>query len=165
MKFIFDFDDVLFHSTKLFKEHMYDSLEKYGVPRKDAKAQYEKMKSNSLGLKELIDHFSTEKSLYEEILNESENFVNEELINTIKKIGENNCYIVSHGSDEFQRDKIKRAGIEALFSKIIIVQGSKKEAVEKIAAKHKDEEVVFVDDKAKHFEDLDLKKYPNVTTI
>ena len=27
------------------------------------------------------------------------------------------------------------------------------------------EEVIFVDDKAKHFEDLDFKKYPNLKTV
>ena len=86
-------------------------------------------------------------------------------MNIIKKLGKENCYIVTLGNEEFQRDKIKRAGIESLFFKIVVVWGSKKEAVEKICAKHINEKVIFIDDKAKYFEDLDFKKYPNLKTI
>ena len=73
--------------------------------------------------------------------------------------------MVSYGEEEFQTTKIERSGIAPLFSEIIIVGGSKKEAVEKICEKYKNEEVIFIDDKAKHFEDLDFKKYPNLKTV
>ena len=72
---------------------------------------------------------------------------------------------MTHGYEEWQRDKIKRVCIEPFFSEIVVVQGTKNEAVEKICAKHKDEEVVFIDDKAKHFENLDFKKCSNLKTI
>ena len=52
-----------------------------------------------------------------------------------------------------------------MFSEIIVVPDSKKNVVERIAAVHKNEEVVFIDDKISHFEDLDFEKYPNLKTI
>ncbi len=165
MKFIFDFDDVLFDNTKKFKEHMYASLEKAGVSRNIAEEYYKTVRGNKFWLKEFLTHFSIKESTYEKILNESKNFTNNELINIVKKLGKENCYIVTHGGEKWQRDKIKITGIESFFSEIIVVQGSKKEAVEKICAKHKEEKVLFIDDKAKHFENLDFKKYPNLKTI
>ncbi|OGI94840.1 hypothetical protein A3A03_00355 [Candidatus Nomurabacteria bacterium RIFCSPLOWO2_01_FULL_40_18] len=165
MKYIFDFDDVLFDNTKQFKEHMYMHLEKAGVSRKKTEEYYKTIPKNQFWLKTILAHFSLKEDLYETILRESKNFVNEELVNIIKKLGKNNCYIVTHGYEEWQRDKIQRAGIAPLFSEIMTTQGSKKEAVEAICAKHKDEQVVFIDDKAKHFEDLDFQKYPNLKTI
>ncbi|MES3031956.1 MAG: HAD family hydrolase [Patescibacteria group bacterium] len=165
MKFIFDFDDVLFKNTKQFKEHMYASLEKAGTPRKVVEEYYKEVRTNKFWLRELLTHFSIRESLYEEILNESTNFINKELLDIVKKLGRENCYIVTHGNEEFQRDKIKKSGLDSLFSEIIVVQGDKKEAVEKICEKYKNEKVLFIDDKAKHFEDLDYKKYPNLKTI
>lgn len=165
MKYIFDFDDVLFHNTKLFKEHMYACLEKAGVPRGVAEEYYKEIRGGRFFLKEMLLHFSLSEDLYKKILNKNKNFINKELLNIIKKLGKKNCYIVTHGGDEWQRDKIKKADIESLFSEIVVVSESKKEAVEKICAKYKDEEVIFIDDKVRHFKDLDFKKYPNLKTI
>ena len=45
MKFIFDFDDVLVRTTKGFREHIYSTLEKVGVPRELGKKYLEKERS------------------------------------------------------------------------------------------------------------------------
>lgn len=164
MKFIFDFDDVLFHTTKHFKENIYLSLEKAGISRNSV-VEYLEKNPNLFSLRKTLAHFSAPHGLYEEIMEESKIFVNNELIELIKKLGRSNCYIVTYGEEEWQNFKIKKTGLSELFSEIIVVPGSKKEAVEKICAKYKDEKVVFVDDRAKHFEDLDFKKYPNLKTI
>ena len=97
----------------------------------------------------------------------SKNFSNEELFKIIRKIGKDNCYIITYGNKEFNLDKITRSGAGDLFHKrnVFIVSGSKKDIIEKICDKHKDEEVIFIDDKAYHFKDLDFKKYPNLRTI
>ncbi|MFA6076719.1 MAG: HAD hydrolase-like protein [Candidatus Paceibacterota bacterium] len=165
MKFIFDFDDVLFHSTPRFKEHLRSSLEKAGISRVAVEEYVENLQGKGFSLKELLNKFSVNLNWYEKILKNSEEFINQDLLKIIKKLGRENCYIVSFGDREFQSDKIKRARIETLFSKITVVSDSKKEAIEKICAKHKDEQVIFVDDKAKHFANLDFKKYPNLKTI
>lgn len=165
MKYIFDFDDVLVHTTKKIKEHTYSVLEKAGVSRGLSEEYIEKERRSLFSLKKMLAHFSVSESLYEEIMKETKNFVNNELVEIVKKIGKSDCYIITYGDKEFQMEKIKRAGIESLFSEIIVVLESKKEAVEKICAQHRDEKVIFIDDKAKHFKDLDFVKYPNLKTI
>lgn len=165
MKFIFDFDDVLFHSTPRFKEHLRSSLEKAGIPRPAVEKYAENLKGKGFSLKELLNQFFVDLNWYEEILKNSEEFINQDLLKIIKKLGRENCYIVSFGNQEFQLDKIKKAGIEALFLEIVVVPESKKETIEKICLKYKDEQVVFIDDKIKHIQDLDLIKYPNLKTI
>jgi FMN phosphatase YigB (HAD superfamily) len=167
MKFIFDFDDVLFHTTKHFKEHILIVMEKIGAPRNFVTEYLEKERWKLFSLKKLIARFANDNKeyVYEEIMGKNKNFINNELLILIKKLGKLNCYIVTYGEEEFQRDKIKRTGIDSLFSEIIVVSGSKKEAVEKICSKHRDEKVVFIDDKAKYFENLDFKRYPNLKTI
>lgn len=165
MKFIFDFDDVLFNNTKQFKEHMYACLEKAGVPRSTAEKYYKEVRMNQFCLKQIIINFSLKEDLYEKILKENNNFKNQKLINLVKKLGKENCYIVTRGDEKLQREKIRSIGIDSLFSEIIVVSETKKEAVEKICVKHKNEEIIFVDDKSEHFKDLDFKKYPNLKTI
>lgn len=165
MKFIFDFDDVLFHNTKQFKEHMYVCLKQAGVSREIAEKYYKTVRANKFWLKEMLSHFNIEESMYEKILEESKTFINQELVEIVKKLGKENCYIVTHGNETFQKDKIKHTGLENLFTEIVVVSDSKKEAVEKICAKHLNEKVIFIDDKTKHFETLDFKKYPNLKTI
>ncbi|MBI2627606.1 HAD hydrolase-like protein [Candidatus Nomurabacteria bacterium] len=172
MKFIFDFDDVLFQ-TKKFIEHEYVYLVKIGISRSVAEEFYKKTRGGEFSLKNFISNlFNQEKikevkakDVYEHIINKSSDFVNKELLKIVQKLRKENCYLVTYGYEEFQIDKIKKAGIESFFSEIIVVSESKKEAVEKICAKHKDETVIFVDDKAKHFEDLDFQKCPNLKTI
>lgn len=165
MKFIFDFDDVLFNSTKQFKGHMYACLEKAGITRNVAEEYYKSPIEDEFWLKRILKDFSVKTDLYEEILKESRNFLNIDLLEVVKKLGKDNCYIVSYGNKDFQLDKINRTNINSLFFEIIIVPESKKGAIEKICTQHKNEEVLFIDDKAKHFEDLDFAKYPNLKTI
>ena len=173
MKYIFDFDDVLFNNTKQLKEHMYACIEKAGVPRATAEKHYKEVRDKEFTMKKFISAlFVGEKinkigkqELYEKIMVKSKNFINLELVKVVKKIGKQNCYMVTHGNKSHQLDKIKRTGLAPLFSEIFIVQKSKKQSIEKICARHIDEEVVFIDDKAKRFEDLDFVKYPNLRTI
>jgi FMN phosphatase YigB (HAD superfamily) len=164
MKYIFDFDDVLFQTTKL-KEKIFLTLEEVGVPRNLVKEYLEKERWNCFSLKKMLAHFSVHENLYEKIMNICGDLRNEELFEIVKKIGKENCFIITYGDEEFQQDKIKRAGIAPLFSEVIIVSNSKKETIEKICAEYKNEEIIFIDDSAKHFEDLNLIKYPNLKTV
>lgn len=166
MKFIFDFDDVLFNTTDELIKHIYAVLKKEGVPHNSAKKYLEREVLNRFSLKKMLVYFSVSPKLYERILKESKKFVNKELLKIIKKLGKVNCYIITYGDEEFQLDKIKRTNTNSLFSEIIVVSvDEKKELIEKICAKHKNEKVVFIDDKPKHFVDLDFKKCPNLKTI
>ncbi len=165
MKYIFDFDDVLFHMTKMRKQNLYPALGKKGVLVKDIDSYYAVARKNHFSLKDLIAHFSLPTELYEEIMAQVPNFRNEELLSVIRELGKENCFIVSYGNHEFQLDKITRSGIGDLFQEVLIVPGSKKEAVEAISEQYEKEEVYFFDDKAHHFEDLDLVKYANLRPI
>ncbi|MEI7709166.1 MAG: HAD hydrolase-like protein [bacterium] len=164
MKFIFDFDDVLLHTTRRFKEHVIPVLEKNSISRNQTEEYFKKERSNLFSFKKMLAHFSV-PHLYEETMKENRNFVNQDLVKIIKKLGKENCCIISYGDEEFQKDKINSAGISSLFFEIIVVQSSKKEAVEKIAAQFPTEKVLFIDDKASHFRDLDLAKHTNLKTI
>lgn len=165
MKYIFDFDDVLFKTTKHRLEHMFVVLQKAGISEKDIEEYYKKERTNFFSLKNLLAHFLMSEDVYEEIMKEIKNFLNDELIEMIKKLGRENCYLVTAGHEEFQKEKILRAGINPLFAEIVVTPGTKKEAVENICAKFKNEDIVFIDDKKIFFEDLDFKKYPNLKTI
>lgn len=167
MKYIFDFDDVLFFTTRHRKEVVFPALEKAGVPMAKLKEYYKIEREKGFSLKKAIGHFFTNppKNLYEEIMARSGDFVNQDLLEIIRKIGKENCYLITFGESEFQKEKIKRAGVESLFSQIVALLESKKEAIEEITARHRGEEVFFIDDKAYHFQNLDLEKYPNLKTI
>ena len=103
--------------------------------------------------------------VYEKIMRECKDFVNTELIEISRKIGKENCYIVTNGEQEFNRDKIKYSGIGNLFKEIFIVPGTKKDVIRDICNRYKDEEVIFIDDKGKFIDDINLKKCPNLKTI
>ena len=172
IKIIFDFDDVLFHATKLFKEYIYKCLEKNGIAKDIAEDYYKKME-REFSLKDFISELLAQEKInkiscdeiYEEIMSKCKDFVNIELLEIVKKLGKYNCYIVSKGDEGFQRDKIGRSGIESFFSEINIVSGTKKDAVEKICNENKDSQIIFTDDKVKFFEDIDMKKCNNLKTI
>ena len=170
MKYIFDFDDVLFPTSKerghpLFKEYQFSVIEKAGVPMSKILEYYEKERLNQFSLKKILNHFSLPGSLYQEIIAQSKNFINHEVIETVKRLGSSNCIILTYGDNEFQIDKIEQSGIAPLFAKIIPVPGSKQETLEKLCREFKDEQVIFIDDSAKHFENLDPIKCVNLKTI
>lgn len=165
MKFIFDFDGVLFFTIKNLEEHVNKIYRKNGISRKQIDEYYNREKVNGFSQKKLLKHLSLPESLYEEMMKDNNAFVNQEILEMVKKLGRKNCYLVTEGDKEFQGDKIKSVEIAHLFSQIIITLGSKKKVIENICKKHKNETVVFIDDRQKFFEDLNFKKYPNLKTI
>ncbi len=165
MKYIFDFDNVLLHTNKIRREHMYPTFQNVGVSIKDIDDYYQETRKLHFSVKELIKNFSLKEEVYEEVMRRTAEFSNTELIEIIKKLGKENCFIVTFGDEEFQLDKIKRVNISDLFSEIIVVPEGKKSAIEDICARYLNEEILFLDDKKEHFEDLDFQKYPNLKTI
>ena len=164
MKFIFDFDDVLF-LTNRFREKVYEICERGGIPPKEVKSYMEEHVPKGFSLKKLLRHFSLDENLYPEIMHGNEEFMNEEVLVLVRKAGRENCYILTHGDEEFQMEKIRSSGIKPFFTDTIVVLGSKKAALEKLCEQYANEDVIFIDDKTKHFENLDFKKYPNLKTI
>jgi FMN phosphatase YigB (HAD superfamily) len=148
-------------------------LEKAGVSQEVALKHYNEVRDKGFSMRDFVNAIYknekgikiNEEELYEEIMREIKNFVNQDLLNLIKSIEKENCYIVTHGKEEYQLEKIARTGIAHLFCKIITVQDSKKQSIENICAKNKREKVIFIDDKEKRFEDLDFEKFTNLKTI
>ena len=166
MKYIFDFDDVIFQTTRRSKEYLYPFLEKLGISHGKIEEYYLKTRGQNFSMKKLLAHFSLGEKLYEKAMEDYGKFANKELIDVIKTLGKENCFIITYGDEEFQLDKIKRIGVENLFSKIfVVVTDEKRELVEKISTQYKNESVFFIDDKIKHFEGLDLVKFPNLKPI
>ncbi|MFZ2522366.1 MAG: gluconeogenesis factor YvcK family protein [Minisyncoccia bacterium] len=162
-KYIFDFDDVLLYSSSMLKGKIESTFNKKGILFDYSSS---KNKSGHFILNDIIPDISERDQIYEEIMVNCSSFINEELVNIISGLGKENCYMVTFGNYEYQLEKIKRAGIENLFSEIIIVDiEDKKRAIEEICQKHKEQKVVFVDDKEKNLENLDLESYPNLKTI
>lgn len=172
-KYIFDFDDVLFFNTEKFKEHMYRCFEGIGVSHGTVEKYYKIEKEKGWTLGNLVaavligEHITTVSAheLKETIMKECKNFLNTKLIERIKKLPVENCYLVTHGVAEYQLEKVDRAGIRQLFSQIFVVQDTKKGPVEMICERYTDCEVVFVDDQEKRFADLDFDKYPNLRIV
>jgi len=173
MKLILDFDDTL-SNNKPLKEAMYSCLEEVGIPRNVSEKFYNEKRSTSkpFSLKDFLRSiFANENiegpvdAVYEKIMEICPNLLDQRLLDIVKKLGKENCYIVTNGDFDYQMDKIKRSNIETLFSRIIVVPGSKKEAIEKICTDNKDERIIFVDNKPEFFADLDMSVCKNLTTI
>lgn len=173
MKYIFDFDDVLFYTTKKFKERIFLCLEEVGVSRDVSQKFYMEIPKVEFSLKNYISNLlsfenkdkSKIEEIYKKIMSECTNFSNTKLLEKIRSYGKDNCIILSNGDKEFQMDKIESCGIAPLFKNIIIVPGSKKDVVYKICEEYRDEKVIFYDDKIKFFDDIDKTKCPNLETI
>lgn len=172
-KYIFDFDDVLFFNTDKFKKHMYRCFDEIGVQYDTVKKYYKIEKEKGWTLHNLVDSVLrgenvtsiNKNDLTEKIMKECKNFINKKLVDKIKLLDAQNCYIVTHGVREYQLEKINRTGLGSFFTQIIVVQNTKKEAVEIICQKFKNYKIIFVDDKEERFTDLDFKKYPNLRKV
>ncbi|KKQ43957.1 MAG: hypothetical protein US64_C0020G0003 [Candidatus Nomurabacteria bacterium GW2011_GWC1_37_9] len=173
IKIIFDFDDVLFDNTKQLKTRMYSCLEKNGISKDVAEKYYKEVREAEFYLKDfisklLIRHNISKVSqgdIYEEIMCKCKDFVNKDLLGIVNNLGKSNCYIVSNGEKDFQKDKIDRSGIYSLFSEVNIVPKSKKDNIERICSENKDSRIIFIDDKPKFFNDLDMERCKNLKTI
>ncbi len=172
-KYIFDFDDVLFFNTEKFKKHMYACFEEVGVDYDTVKKYYKIETEKGWTLPGLVASVLkgenitsiSKEELSEKIMGECKNFVNNELIDQIKKLEVKDCYMVTHGVKEYQLGKVERTGLGPLFTQIFTVLDTKKGPVENICEQFKDDEVIFVDDKEKRFADLNFEKYPNLRTV
>lgn len=172
-KYIFDFDDVLFFNTEKFKKHMYECFEEIGVEYDTVKKYYKIEIEKGWTLPNLVASVLggesitsvNKEELTEKIMGECKNFINNELIDRIKKLEVKDCYMVTHGVKEYQLEKVSRTGLGPLFTQIFTVWDTKKGSVEMICEQFKDDAIIFIDDKEKRFADLDFEKYPNLRTV
>lgn len=170
MKIIFDFDDVLFKTSEL-KIHIFAVLGKYGVSNGALLYEDERKTELPFSLKRFLYKVSKQHpeikmeidNVYEEIMENCQNLVNKEAVILMQQLGKENCFIVTNGDQEFQKDKIVRTSLDKLAQRIKIVSGSKKEEIESLCEEFMNEQVIFVDDKSKFFKDI--KEMDNLTTV
>jgi FMN phosphatase YigB (HAD superfamily) len=170
MKVIFDFDDVVF-DTKRFKETIFAVLDTRGY--RSGRSLYNTMRTSGepFSLLLFISHVTADSSeehieaIYEDIVSKSSHFVNNDVVEIMKNIGKENCYIVTHGDEKFQRDKIRESLGEELVQEVVVVSGSKADAIKKICKQHKEEDVIFVDDKLFFINDLPVSDCVNLKTV
>ena len=173
MKYIFDFDDVVFNNTSMFKKVMFSLIKAEGVDLNKAKKLYKKLRAKEFSLLKFLRLlFKSRKNkdllvqnLYKKILQDCSLFLNKEIMRMIKKAGREDCYLVTNGEKKFQRDKIKKAGVVPLFKEIHIVSDTKKEVIEKICVKNKNEKIIFIDDKSIFFKDINMRVCKNLKTV
>jgi FMN phosphatase YigB (HAD superfamily) len=170
MKIIVDFDDVLFETSKL-KERFFTILEHHGVKEARERYHYERKNDRPFSLIGFLTRVCEVEGVpdpalvYEEVMEISVDCVNERLLEVLREIGSQNCYIVTNGDKEFQEDKLVRSGLYLFPREVIVVPGSKKEEVERICRESKDENVLFIDNNEKFFADIDRGAVPNLKTV
>ena len=170
MKVIFDFDDVIFDTAR-FKEFIFVAFERKGYT--DVRSKYEVVRKNNqpFSLETFIAEVlndtkeSTRKDLYEEAMSYCPQCINPHVHALMQKLGRENCYIVTNGIDDFQKDKIRRSIGEESVQEVIVVSGGKLEAVRDLCQKYSAEEVIFVDDKREFLHNLDMESCPNLKTV
>lgn len=170
MKVIFDFDDVIFN-TKQFKDSMFQTLAAAGYLEAPLKYTDIRKQGGVFSLRSFIAKVIADSSeenvetLYSEIMNHCKECVNKEVYTLMEKLGKENCYIVTHGDQEFQEEKIKKSIREGLVQQAIVVKGSKAEAIKEICDRYAQEEVIFVDDKLLFLNDVWFEDCPNLKTV
>jgi hypothetical protein len=168
-----DFDDTVFNAGK-FKQHLFYVAESYGMHDVETLYKEAREKGTPFSLKALLsdgmEHAGVDKAIsleqiYEEVMVVCDSCANEEVLLVVQSTGKDNCIMVTQGDDEFQNDKIKRSGVNDYFSKVIVVPISKKEVVEEICQRYSSQDIIFADDKAIFFNDIDMEKCKNLKTV
>lgn len=178
MKLIIDFDDVIFDTTR-FKDYFFKALAIYGIT--NARKLYEEERKNNKPFSLLsfigqaLDGLDIQQELkknnvkahilYGELMNAGAFFINEEMIAIIKKVGRQNCFIVTSGDKDFQNDKITKTKLTDLCQKVYVVPDTKKDIVKELCTFFSSEVVIFIDDKSKFFADVDMKVCKNLKTV
>lgn len=169
MKLILDFDDVIFNA-QAFKDLMFFFLKERGIH--NGEDIYKEMRKDgrifsvAKYLERLHIPESEREEVYEGIMTPAQWLVKEDVLSIVALVEKEDLFIVSHGDEGFQRDKIERSlGDRVLQSHVVIVNTTKKHEIQHICELYKDEEVVFVDDKTLFLDDLPLKDIPNLTVV
>lgn len=162
MKIIFDFDDVIFDSNA-FKQKIFSGLVSSGIPSDIIKDLYISHRSSFSPFtlyKDAVEKSGlriSEKSLKSAVTALVENvdsYVDKRIVDLIKKIGKENCFVVTAGDKDFQKLKV-----EASLGGVIdpehcfFVEYKKSEALQKICEQYPDEPVIFVDDKSRYMDE------------
>lgn len=170
MKVIFDFDDVIFDAKK-FKEVIFSKIESRGIENVRGKYDTVRKMGTPFSLYSFIRDVTAETSvsnvdeLYENILLEAPRLLNQKVVELMKKLGREQCIILTNGEQEFQEAKILRSGAGELTNQVIIVPGGKGETLRELCTRNQDEEFIFVDDKLEFINEAKGERLDNLRAV
>jgi len=177
MKIVLDFDDTIFNTHQMMGELVKIS-ERAGFTKEGFWAAYQKCKDKlgDLDVKILVDFlyqdFVSKTPLFgkEEagremnlVLAGTNDFVYSDFFDFVKNFHKSDLILLSFGTTDFQKIKIKNSGIMEYFDEIIITSGSKAKDIGEIQKKH-DETLIFIDDKTSHIDEV-KKCFPRIVAI
>jgi len=172
MKYIFDFDDVIFDSFRFKKEKLFLALSHKNVTVEQIQEIYKKRFTSPENLFRNVASkcnialsAKEQKSIIESIFTNISSFLHLDTVEVIQKKGKSNCVILSLGDSEFQKRKINTVGMDDFVFHVEIVANSKKEWVIDFAKKYKTETVYFIDNTKEHLNHPEFSLLPNLKTI
>lgn len=173
MKYIFDFDDVIFDAGS-FKNRVAESLLSYGISQEDFLTDYARVRGPGYHVsKHVADIFGAHNigvseheinDIVDELFVDIKQLLNKEVVYFISEHAKD-VAVLSAGNADFQMRKIVETGIKDLVSEIVIVPHSKKEWVIAFAEKYPDEVVYFIDNSEEHLVHVEFDSLSNLKTV
>ncbi len=178
MKIILDFDDTTFSTHQMMGELLKIS-EKTGFTEEEFWTAFRKCKEKAkdLNIKVFAD------LLYEDFTRISPALKREEIIKKmdlvvsklnvfiypdffdfVKNFDKKDLILLSLGTTDFQKKKIKSSQIEDFFNEIVVTYGNKAENFKVLVEKYNSEKMFFVEDSAVQIDSV-KKEFPQVITF
>ena len=188
MKIFLDFDDMLFDSVLVKGEFVMALREIYThggwsadlikrTSQEFSFASFEK-KPITYSIEKHLALLEKEKprGTSEKVLAEAQAFMGDlkryvfpDVISFLERYSPQDLFIITYGDPGFQKGKISGSGIRPFFKDVLIIEhGAKTPAIMKYAKTHiitKSETIVFVDDKAKYFDEVNDSPYTLVKIL
>lgn len=178
MKIFIDFDDVLF-CTRDFKVDFKNVFKNVGVSSSDFEETYKIVRNNEKGVdgynyddhikildkRDVVDGGALKKAVNEFLIN-SEKYVFSDVVEFLEKsksMGDE-LFMISFGSECFQKSKIENSGLGKYFSDIKIGDIDKAVEIEKIVGENVNDEMWFIDDRIQQIE-MVKKVFPEMKTV
>ena len=172
MKYIFDFDDVIFDSIRFKQEKLFPALVHKGVTAQQVQEVYKKGFTSPENLFKDVAlacgvQLSTQEQgdIVENLFTNLNSFLHADTVELIKQKGKSDCVILSLGDTLFQKRKISETGLDELVSHVKIVQDSKKDWVIDFSNTYTAETVYFIDNTEGHLNHPEFSLLPNLKTV
>lgn len=181
MKIFLDFDDTLFDTTRTpgkFWEDLVVIIEGGGWKREEIEETAESFSGSAFD-RGMLYHYRSHMELLEKkyphgklnktllriqgFMENLEGYLFLDAVPFFNQMRREDVFIITYGDEDFQKAKIIGSGIDRLVTDILVTQGESKIAMilryveeKKIP---KNEKIVFIDDKAKYFDDVNKSQY------
>ena len=178
MKIILDFDDTTFSTHQMMGELLKIS-EKTGFTEEEFWTAFRKCKEKAkdLNIKVLAgllyeDFTRISPALKREeiikkmdlVLSKLNVFIYPDFFDFVKNFDKKDLILLSLGTTDFQKKKIKSSQIEDFFNEIVVTYGNKAENFKVLVEKYNSEKMFFVEDSAVQIDSV-KKEFPQIITF